>query len=140
MADSIRDAPYLAVKAALACLVTLLLDRAIGNPDHVSSTFVAVLCVSPLLIVGLRQGLSQLAGSALGGVWGTLASLTNTFENWGIVGFDGVSPSSPPWHLRHRRLKDSCPRWAAGLSTGTENPGVSGSGSVASSSDRRRNG
>lgn len=70
-----RDLLFLSLKALLACLATLLLDDLVGNPDHVSSTFVAVLSVSAVALAGLRQGLSQLVGSALGGVWGTLATL-----------------------------------------------------------------
>lgn len=75
MTTSLRDLLFLAGKALLACLVTLLLDDLVGNPDHVSSTFVAVLSVSAVALAGLRQGLSQLVGSALGGVWGTLATV-----------------------------------------------------------------
>lgn len=68
-----KDLLFLAAKAALACLAALTADRLVGNPDHVSSTFVAVLCVSPILLVGMRQAWSQLVGSMLGGVWGALA-------------------------------------------------------------------
>lgn len=73
MSESIKDLSFLAAKAALACLVALLLDRLVGNPDSVSSTFVAVLCVSPVILMGLRQAWSQLVGSVLGGIWGALA-------------------------------------------------------------------
>lgn len=76
MTVTTRDLLFLAGKALLACLVTLLLDDLIGNPDHVSSTFVAVLSVSAVALIGLRSGVQQLVGSALGGVWGTLATLT----------------------------------------------------------------
>lgn len=72
---ALRDLLFLAGKALLACLATLLLDELVGNPDHVSSTFVAVLSVSAVALAGLRTGVAQLAGSALGGVWGTLAAL-----------------------------------------------------------------
>ena len=75
MTASLRDLLFLAGKAFLACLATILLGHAVGNPDHVSSTFVAVLSVSAVALAGLRTGLTQLAGSALGGVWGTLAAL-----------------------------------------------------------------
>ena len=75
MTTAARDLLFLAFKALLACLVTLLLDDLIGNPDHVSSTFVAVLSVAAVALAGLRSGVQQLAGSALGGVWGTLATL-----------------------------------------------------------------
>jgi hypothetical protein len=75
MTTSLRDLLFLAGKAFLACLATILLGHAVGNPDHVSSTFVAVLSVSAVALAGLRTGLTQLAGSALGGVWGTLAAL-----------------------------------------------------------------
>ncbi len=79
-----RDVPFLAGKAALACALTLLLDRLLGNPDHVSSTFVAVLCISPLVIGGLRQAWAQLAASGLGGLWGTLATLAGLPPTLGV--------------------------------------------------------
>lgn len=74
MSTATRDLSFLSMKALLASFVTLLLDRLAGNPDHVSSTFVAVLSVSAVALAGLRQGLAQLTGSAVGGVWGTLAT------------------------------------------------------------------
>jgi len=73
MPQSTKDLAFLAVKAALACLAAMLLDRLVGNPDSVSSTFVAVLCVSPIVLAGIRQAWSQLVGSILGGIWGALA-------------------------------------------------------------------
>ena len=66
---------FLAGKAAAACLLALLIDRWTGNPDHVTSTFVAVLCVSPVVLMGLRRALEQVMGSAIGGVMGTAAAL-----------------------------------------------------------------
>ncbi|MEE8523664.1 MAG: aromatic acid exporter family protein [Thermoanaerobaculia bacterium] len=66
---------FLAVKSAAACLVALAADRLTGNPDHVTSTFVAVLCVSPVVLMGLRRSLDQVAGSLIGGTAGTLAAL-----------------------------------------------------------------
>jgi Aromatic acid exporter family member 1 len=74
LTTDMRDLLFLAGKAFLACLVTLLLDGLVGNPDHVSSTFVAVLSVSAVALMGLRSGVQQLVGSALGGIWGTLAT------------------------------------------------------------------
>lgn len=68
--------PYwLAIKAGLACMVTLVIDHLTGNPDHVSSTFIATLCVSPTALMGLRRASQQLLGSLLGGLWGTLVAL-----------------------------------------------------------------
>lgn len=69
---ALTNALALSLKAALACLVALLVDRVTGNPDSVSSTFVAVLCTSPTLMIGLRLALAQLYGSMLGGLTGTL--------------------------------------------------------------------
>ncbi len=67
---------FLTLKAALATLLALLLDALTGNPDSVSSTFIAVLCVSPTVLMGLRRALTQMAGSVVGGVWGAgLAAL-----------------------------------------------------------------
>ncbi len=67
---------FLTVKAALATALALGLDALTGNVDHVSSTFIAVLCVSPTVLMGLRRAGTQLGGSLLGGLWGTaLAAL-----------------------------------------------------------------
>ncbi len=67
---------FLTLKAALATLLALLLDALTGNPDSVSSTFIAVLCVSPTVLMGLRRALTQMAGSVAGGLWGAgLAAL-----------------------------------------------------------------
>ena len=64
----------LAVKAALACVLALALCSLVGNPDTVSAGFVAVLCVSPTVLMGLRRAGGQLLGSALGGVLGVAMS------------------------------------------------------------------
>jgi hypothetical protein len=66
---------FLAAKSAAATLAALAADRLTGNPDHVTSTFVAVLCVSPVVLMGLRRSLDQVAGSLIGGTLGTLAAL-----------------------------------------------------------------
>ncbi len=66
---------FLALKSAVACLMALAIDRWTGNPDHVTSTFVAVLCVSPVVLMGLRKSLDQVGGSLIGGVSGTLTVL-----------------------------------------------------------------
>ncbi len=66
---------YLALKAGLACLLGLGLNFWLGNPDHVSVTFIAVLCVSPTVLVGLRRARAQLFGSFLGGGLGLVAML-----------------------------------------------------------------
>ena len=66
---------FLAVKAALACLFALALDVLTGNPDHVTSTFVAIISVSPVVLMGLRRSLDQVVGSAIGGLWGAGAML-----------------------------------------------------------------
>lgn len=66
---------FLAVKAALACALALAIDAATGNPDHVTSTFVAVLSVSPVVLMGLRRSLDQVVGSVFGGLWGAAALL-----------------------------------------------------------------
>ncbi len=68
---------FLAAKSAVACLLALVCDRLTGNPDHVTSTFVAVLCVSPVVLMGLRRAIDQVAGSLLGGVSGTAAALVS---------------------------------------------------------------
>jgi|CXWL01.1.fsa_nt_gi uncharacterized membrane protein YgaE (UPF0421/DUF939 family) len=67
---------FQAGKSGMACFLALLLDAWLSNPDHVTSTFVAVLCISPVVLLGIRRARDQVAGSLLGGVWGTaLAAL-----------------------------------------------------------------
>lgn len=75
---------FLAGKAAAACLLSLLLDAWTGNPDHVTSTFVAVLCVSPVVLMGLRRALDQVVGSLVGGLSGTAATLAGLGSLAGI--------------------------------------------------------
>ena len=91
MSESIKDYLFLAAKAALACLAALLLDRLVGNPDSVSSTFVAVLCVSPVVMMGLRQAGSNLVGSVLGGIWGALALQLDLPALVGVPGAVGLA-------------------------------------------------
>ena len=64
----------MSLKAGLAAGAALLIDQLTGNPDHVSSTFIAVVCVSPVVLIGLRRAWDQVMGSAIGGTCGTLAA------------------------------------------------------------------
>ncbi len=66
---------FLAVKAAAACALALAFDGLTGNPDHVTSTFVAVLSISPVVLMGLRRSFEQVIGSLVGGLGGTAATL-----------------------------------------------------------------
>lgn len=61
---------FLAVKAGLATLLALGLSKLLANPDHVSAAFIAVLCTSPTVLIGLRRALTQFAGSVIGGLLG----------------------------------------------------------------------
>lgn len=61
-------------KAMLACVLALMLDQLVGNPDHVSSTFVAVLCITPTVRLGLKNAQAQLISGLLGAFWGMLLS------------------------------------------------------------------
>lgn len=72
---------FIVLKITLACSLTLLLDQALGNPDSVSSTFVTVLCISPTVLIGLRNAWAQLMGSLVGGLWGTAAN----FLDWPVL-------------------------------------------------------
>jgi uncharacterized membrane protein YgaE (UPF0421/DUF939 family) len=88
---SLEHPVYLAVKAGLATALALGLDHLADNPDHVSSTFVAVLCISPTVIVGLRRAASQLLGSLIGGSAGTLAILAGLPPEAGVPLAVGVA-------------------------------------------------
>lgn len=63
----------MAGKAGASCALAILLVRVLRVPDVVTATFVAILCCSPAALMGLRTSFEQLTGSALGGVWATLA-------------------------------------------------------------------
>jgi uncharacterized membrane protein YgaE (UPF0421/DUF939 family) len=63
---------FLAIKAGLATLLALVLSELVGNTDHVSAAFIAVLCTSPTVLIGLRRALTQFAGSLVGGLLGVI--------------------------------------------------------------------
>lgn len=71
----LSDPHMIALKAGAACALALALDRLTGNPDHISSCFISVLCVWPSILMGLRAGLEQFLGSVLGGSWAFVAML-----------------------------------------------------------------
>lgn len=73
--SQLLDPKYIVFKAGLATALALVLDTLLGNPDHVSSTFVAVVCISPTVLIGLNNLRIQLMASLIGGAWGTLAAL-----------------------------------------------------------------
>ena len=75
---------FLAGKAAAACALALGFDSLTGNPDHVTSTFVAVLSISPVVLMGLRRSFEQIAGSLIGGICGTAAALAGLGAGSGI--------------------------------------------------------
>jgi uncharacterized membrane protein YgaE (UPF0421/DUF939 family) len=70
MESELSNPIFIILKATLACAVALIADYWLGNPDHVSSTFVAVLCISPTVLIGLRNAWAQILGSFVGGIWG----------------------------------------------------------------------
>ncbi len=82
---------FLAAKAAAACALALAFDALTGNPDHVTSTFVAVLSVSPVVLMGLRRSFAQVAGSLIGGLWGTAAALAGLALGAGIPAAVGAA-------------------------------------------------
>ncbi len=75
---------FLAGKAAAACALALAFDALTGNPDHVTSTFVAVLSISPVVLMGLRRSFEQVIGSLVGGLGGTVATLLGLTPMLGV--------------------------------------------------------
>lgn len=73
---SLSNPFFLAGKAGAACALALLASMTLSAPDLVTAAFVAVLCCSPGALMGLRTSFEQLAGSALGGAFGTLAVMS----------------------------------------------------------------
>ena len=64
---------------------------ALGNPDRVSATFVAVICVSPTVLVGIRRSSLQLVGSVIGGALGAGAAAIGLPAEIGIPAAVGVA-------------------------------------------------
>jgi len=75
MGFTLTNPVFLAGKSAAACAIALLLVQGLGIPDLVTASFVAVLCCSPGALMGLRTSADQLAGSVLGGAFGTLGAV-----------------------------------------------------------------
>lgn len=73
-----------ALKAGAGVALAMGLSRLIGNPDLVSAAFVAVLCTSPTVMMGLRQARDQLAGGLLGALLGVGAHLAGAAPGLGV--------------------------------------------------------
>ncbi len=74
MSPKLADPLYLAFKAAVAALLSVLAVDTLGVEDRLSAPFVAVVCVSPSIYGGVRRGFEQLAASVLGGGIAVLSS------------------------------------------------------------------
>lgn len=61
----------LACKAAIGSSLGYGLAALVGNPDALSAAFVAVVCISPTVLAGLRLGVEQAGGSLVGGAIAT---------------------------------------------------------------------
>lgn len=69
----LSDLRYVPLKHGLAVACALLLDVPFGNPDHVSSAFVSVMCVAPTVLLGTKRASVQFGGSLVGGLYGAAA-------------------------------------------------------------------
>ena len=69
----LSDLRYVPLKSGLAVAFALLIDVPLGNPDHVSSGFVSIMCVAPTVLLGLRRASVQFSGSVIGGIFGAAA-------------------------------------------------------------------
>lgn len=77
--------PYLlAGKFGASCALALLAAMALSIPDLVTAAFVAILCCSPGALMGLRTSFEQLAGSIIGGSFGTLAAIAALPQTAGV--------------------------------------------------------
>lgn len=61
----LADPRWIAVKAGIAASLAVVASRALRVDDALSAGFVGLACVSPSAYAGLRNGLGQLAGSAI---------------------------------------------------------------------------
>lgn len=75
MGFTLTNPVFLSGKSAAACALALLFAQALADPDLVTASFVAVLCCSPGALMGLRTSAEQMAGSVLGGIFGTLGAV-----------------------------------------------------------------
>jgi uncharacterized membrane protein YgaE (UPF0421/DUF939 family) len=71
MTSQLTNPLFMVFKAILACVLALMLDQLLGNPDHVSSTFVALLCLTPTVSMGLLNARAQIISGLLGALFGT---------------------------------------------------------------------
>lgn len=67
--------PIFSLKGGLAAGLALLLCQAFKVNDPISATFVAVMCITPTLVTGLRAAVEQALGSLIGGAIATLLVL-----------------------------------------------------------------
>lgn len=67
MNSTLSDPLFIALKGSVAAALALAMVQLLGIPDTLSATFVAVVCISPTVFSGLRQGLEQVTASAIGG-------------------------------------------------------------------------
>jgi uncharacterized membrane protein YgaE (UPF0421/DUF939 family) len=81
---TLTDPRFLALKAGLATGLALVAGQVLGNPDVVTTAFVAVLCCSPAVLLGGRICLEQLVGSAIGGGLGSLAVMLKVRAELGV--------------------------------------------------------
>lgn len=70
---SFQDPLFVSAKGAIASGLALAGAMTLGVNDRVTAAFVAVLCCSPAVSIGFRQGVGQLVGSLIGGTLGALA-------------------------------------------------------------------
>eukprot|EP01089_Gocevia_fonbrunei_P023074 TRINITY_DN9573_c0_g1_i1.p1 TRINITY_DN9573_c0_g1~~TRINITY_DN9573_c0_g1_i1.p1 ORF type:complete len:424 (+),score=57.25 TRINITY_DN9573_c0_g1_i1:42-1313(+) len=67
---------FIAIKATVALIVAILSDLYItDNPDQVSSTFAALICISPSPLMGLKNSWDNGVGSAIGTFWGIVLQI-----------------------------------------------------------------
>ncbi|KAL0240997.1 hypothetical protein GEMRC1_006233 [Eukaryota sp. GEM-RC1] len=67
---SLSSPLFLTLKTGFATAVALLIDMLIRNPDHVTSTFLAVLTTSPSVSLGLARGIESYYAATVGAVFG----------------------------------------------------------------------
>ncbi|KAL6053469.1 hypothetical protein QOT17_017964 [Balamuthia mandrillaris] len=71
-----RNSPRFNVfKFGLAAGLALVFTNLLQNPDRVSTAFNAYLCVSPILLIGLQQGLDIIRASLVGSIAATLCNI-----------------------------------------------------------------
>lgn len=88
---SLINWPIFGFKVGIAVALAVFLDSVFNFHDPISAGFVALVCVSPTVLTGMKRASEQLAGSVLGGLIGWIVLLMGGHGPVGIAISVGLS-------------------------------------------------